>query len=106
LKENPPVVEWYGFCLNSGAIAVDHELVTLAVANLTELRGEKPAIVGTPFGTDGGALNRLARVPALMVGPGPVATAHRANEYVEVEQLMDSAKVIAMMLIDWCGCQE
>jgi acetylornithine deacetylase len=103
LAEHPPMVEWYGFCLNSGAIPLDHELVKNTAANYKAVKGSEPVIAGTPWGTDAGALNRFANTPALIFGPGPGGMAHQANEYIEISQLVDATKVIALTVLSWCG---
>ncbi|MGW8264710.1 hypothetical protein ACWHAR_32740, partial [Bacillus sp. LR--39] len=28
---------------------------------------------------------------------------HQANEYIEVEAMIESAKIIALFVMDWCG---
>lgn len=34
---------------------------------------------------------------------GETKTAHQANEYIEVEAMIESAKIIALFVMDWCG---
>ena len=103
LKEHPPVVEWYGFCLNSGKIEEDHPMMEVLKENYQAIKGEEAEISGTPWGTDAGALIRYGHTPTIVFGPGPRHTAHQANEYVEEETLLLVAKVIASAMIDWCG---
>ena len=45
-------------------------------------------------------------IPAVIYGPGDLLVAHAFNEYVETSELVDSAKSIALTLLDWCGYEE
>ena len=42
-------------------------------------------------------------MPAVLYGPGDVSLAHAVNEYVEIEVVITATKVIALMIIQWCG---
>ncbi len=106
LKEHVPEVEWFGFCLNSGKIDKDHILTRTIAENYSYVKGDDPSIIGTPWGTDAGALIRYGNIPTVVFGPGPGSTAHKANEYVEVEKLLEATKVIACAVLDWCGYEE
>ncbi|AOT68699.1 peptidase [Geosporobacter ferrireducens] len=106
LKEHMPKIEWYGFCISSGGVDRDHAIVKAINDNYKYVKGSEPVVVGTPWGTDAGALNRYGNTPTVIFGPGPGETAHKANEYVEVEKLMEATKVIACTILDWCGYEQ
>jgi acetylornithine deacetylase/succinyl-diaminopimelate desuccinylase-like protein len=36
-------------------------------------------------------------------GPGDVALAHAANEYVPLDEVMRATKVVAQLITQWCG---
>jgi len=40
---------------------------------------------------------------AVLFGPGDVRLAHAANEYVEIEEVLLTIKIIANLIVDWCG---
>ena len=40
-----------------------------------------------------------------MFGAGDIAMAHAPNEYVEIEELIKNAKVMALMMAQWCGIE-
>ncbi len=106
MKENPPAVEWHSFCLNSGKVDQDHPLTTIIKESFLEATGEDPAVSGTPWGTDAGAMIRLGGIPTIVFGPGPNQKAHQANEYVDEEMLIKTAKTIALAILKWCGTEE
>ena len=106
LREHLPQVEWYGFCLTSGMVSTNHPLTQTLMNNYQHLTGASPVISGTPWGTDAGAMIRYGNIPTIVFGPGPGDTAHKANEYVDMDKLVTAAKVIAVTLLDWCEVAE
>lgn len=52
------------------------------------------APVGAPYGTDGSKLAR-GGVPTLVLGPGDIAQAHTADEWVELAQVAQAAQIYA-----------
>ncbi|MCJ2085106.1 acetylornithine deacetylase [Methylobacterium sp. E-005] len=53
------------------------------------------------YGTEGGLFERLGGVPALVIGPGSIARAHRADEYVTRAEL-DACAGFLRRLIAMC----
>lgn len=51
---------------------------------------------------DAAFLNR-AGIPAVTIGPGSLTVAHAPNEHVEIPELVDSAKIYALSIVEWCG---
>lgn len=103
LRDHLPEIEWYGFCLNSGSVPMDHPLLGSIVENFKLVKDKEPEIIGTPWGTDAGALIRYGNIPTIVFGPGPGGMAHKADEYIDVDMLQDTTKVIAATILDWCG---
>ncbi len=106
LRDNMPEIEWFGFCISSGGIDREHALVQTMTDSYRYVMGSEPNVIGTPWGTDAGSLNRYGNIPAVTFGPGPGERAHKANEYVEVDKLLETTKVIACTVLDWCEYQE
>jgi acetylornithine deacetylase/succinyl-diaminopimelate desuccinylase-like protein len=46
---------------------------------------------------------KIAGVPAIVLGPGSILRAHSGDEYVEIDQLKQAAKIYALMAINYCG---
>lgn len=42
-------------------------------------------------------------IPGVIFGPGSIAQAHSPAEYVELAQLRDAARVMALTAAAWCG---
>jgi acetylornithine deacetylase/succinyl-diaminopimelate desuccinylase-like protein len=78
----------------------DHPLVTSIVARKSEL-GRAPEIRGFEAVADA-AHYAGAGIDGVIFGPSGQGL-HGDDEFVEVESLVETAKVIAAASIDWCG---
>jgi acetylornithine deacetylase len=56
----------------------------------------------SPTVTDAGWLGR-AGIPTVIFGPGKLEDAHAVNEKVEIRQLVDFTKVLAVFIAEWCN---
>jgi succinyl-diaminopimelate desuccinylase len=73
----------------------DDPVVSAVVAAHEAVRGETPRYGGVPGTTDGTILWRDAGLPVVVYGPGGKWIAHQVDEYVEVDDLINSANVYA-----------
>lgn len=103
LKENQPKVEWFDAYWGPYQIDADHPLVTVSSEAYEKVCGEVPDIVGTPWGTDGRILKEFADTPTLIFGPG--SSAHCPDEFIKVDDLIRYTKMLATIVIDWCGVE-
>ncbi|HEY8416498.1 MAG TPA: M20 family metallopeptidase [Limnochordales bacterium] len=70
--------------------------VARAVAEAYRLAtGREPVYGGVPGATDGTFLHAWAGIPIVTVGPGPRLIPHQVDEYVEIEQLIEAARIYA-----------
>jgi len=60
---------------------------------------EKPKYGGVPGATDGTFLSAWANIPIVTVGPGDREIPHQKNEFVEIEEMLNSAKLYAAAAI-------
>lgn len=102
LKDNYPELEWFGSCWVGGAIEKDHELVSNISNHHEQTLSQKPDILGAPWATDAGVLIQYGHIPTVIYGPGKGHTAHQANEYIEVDDMLNTIKVLAKSILDWC----
>ena len=77
-------------------------ILALAAAH-RRVTGEEPVFGGVPGTTDGTILTRDAGLPTVVYGPGGKWIAHTADEYVEVEDLLRSARVLTLAAADYLG---
>jgi acetylornithine deacetylase len=100
-KDHPLQVEWFGLWFDAAEIATDHPLVTTLAATAEGVTGQRVNITGA-----GGCDLRLpvlyGSTPAVLFGPKG-AMLHSTDEYIEFEQVLMCARVLAHMAAAWCG---
>ena len=80
-------------------ISEDAAVVQALVQAHEEVTGQAPLFGGVPGTTDGIILWRDAQIPIVVYGPGGKWIAHQVDEFVEVSDLIESAKVFARAAI-------
>jgi acetylornithine deacetylase len=76
--------------------------IARAVAQAAEAAaGAAPAVEGLSAWTDAALLNE-AGIPAVCYGPGDIALAHAAAEWVPVAEVEQAAAVLTRLATDWC----
>ncbi len=84
------------------AVAADLPLVKVVQANAEPVLGFRPEPFGMGGGTFAKAFN-LGGIPAVGFGPGDDEAFHVANEWVELDELVDFAEVLAGIAVDLLG---
>jgi acetylornithine deacetylase len=83
-------------------LAADHDLTLALSRNLSSVLGATAVVTAAEYPCDA-FLNQLYfGMPALVFGPrgaGP----HNANEYVELESVIQTAEALLATAMDWCG---
>jgi acetylornithine deacetylase len=103
LSQHPPQVEWFEGQFEAGATDPQNPLIqTLAAAHETML-GHQPNITGVPYGADLRLFTNHARIPTVLYGAGDVSLAHAVDEHIEIEDVVQATKVIALMVANWCN---
>jgi acetylornithine deacetylase len=102
LKENIPLLEWFGASWLPGDLDPEHELIQVLTESFIDVKEQSPLIEASPWATDGGILSKVGGVPVVVFGPGVTETAHQANEYIKLEDVFEAAEIIAFALLKWC----
>jgi acetylornithine deacetylase len=76
--------------------------VVRGLASALRAEGLPSAIEGLSAWTDAALLNE-AGIPAVCFGPGDIALAHSAEEWVPVGEIESATRVLARVASDWCG---
>ena len=71
----------------------DEPIVQTAAEAYRDITGKEPVYNGVPGATDGTYLRDLKGIPSLVNGPGPRHMPHQTDEYVEIDELIESAKL-------------
>ncbi len=82
-------------------VPLDHPIV-LALSDAARAHGVTPSVEGLSCWTDA-ALLSAAGIPAVCFGPGDIALAHAAEEYVPVEQVTRATDVLTDVIRAWSG---
>lgn len=62
------------------------------VAGLVQNAGRRSELVGVPYGTDAAVVS-ATDVPTVVFGPGSIAQAHTADEFIEIDQLQFATEI-------------
>lgn len=71
----------------------DEPIASISAAAFRDVTGREPVWNGVPGATDGTFLSAWRKIPCLVNGPGPRHIPHQADEYVELDQLWECARV-------------
>jgi len=71
-------------------------IVIEAAKAYTDITGNQPVYNGVPGATDGTFLRAWKGIPSLVNGPGPRHMPHQTDEYIEIEELYEAAKIYAL----------
>lgn len=77
-------------------ITRDAPIAAVSAAAFREITGREPVWNGVPGATDGTFLSAWKGIPCLVNGPGPRHIPHQADEYVEVAELVESARIYVL----------
>ncbi|MDQ1537963.1 MAG: acetylornithine deacetylase, partial [Actinomycetota bacterium] len=106
LRDHPVEVTWTGGQFASGSIDPDHDLIwqtSDAVAAVTG--GAAPPHAAAPYGSDLRLYAGIGGIPTLHYGPGHVRFAHAPSEQVALNEVLESAQAMALLVVRRCGAR-
>lgn len=75
------------------SIEKDEPIVRVTARAYRDITGKAPVYGGVPGATDGTFLRALKGIPCLVNGPGPRHLPHQTDEYVEIDELVESLRI-------------
>jgi acetylornithine deacetylase len=103
LTEHP--LEWEWPCdIVPAEVPEDHPIVATTLGAASAV-GRTGRITGLDSWHDAAVFTRRTGTPTISFGPGGIAQAHTIDEYVPVEDLVDHAAAVALVLLRWCGAE-
>jgi acetylornithine deacetylase len=103
LAEHPPQVIWTGGQFAPGETPASHSVVRMLGECAAHVRGTAPGLEGATYGSDLRLLVNEAGIPSVLFGPGGDRRAHMPDELVAVDQVVDVARTLALMIVRFCG---
>jgi succinyl-diaminopimelate desuccinylase len=77
-------------------ISREEPIARISADAFRDAAGREPVWNGVPGATDGTFLSAWKNIPCLVNGPGPRHVPHQADEYVEIAELVESARVYGL----------
>jgi acetylornithine deacetylase len=102
LSEHPPEVEWFGWDAEPHECSRDADIVRSVTDRVEEICGESGQYIGGLSGLDERFYNLYYDIPCPTVGPSGGNT-HGADEFLELDSLVDTAQAVALSAMDFCG---
>jgi succinyl-diaminopimelate desuccinylase len=97
------VVQWQpvnGFRLAT-RVERNEGLVRAMVRGVRQATGRAPRFGGVPGSTDGTILRTTLGIPIVTCGPGDRLIPHQVDEHVEVDQLVESARIYVASVLNF-----
>jgi len=101
LREKPALLEFlhHDDATNQSAdIAIAHH-----AAETLRGRGGDPTIRPGPFACDMRHLVNQGGIPSIIFGPGSIAQAHKADEYIDLSEFAACIEHLIAMIASWCN---
>ncbi len=81
----------------------DEALVKAMMKGVRQATGRAPRFGGVPGSTDGTILRTTLGIPIVTCGPGNRLIPHQVDEYVEVAELVDAARIYVASALNYLG---
>lgn len=92
-------------CLLPAQVQQDERIVEVCTEALRKITGRDTHPTGFRASCDMTFLVNGTHIPTVVLGPGPLDVAHKANEWVDVNQLQTAALVYADIADRWFGAR-
>jgi acetylornithine deacetylase len=101
LKNEPPELQFLHHRFPS-EISVSEPIVETIRSASEKVLGFKPKAVGAHMPADQSFFINQANIPGVVFGPGSLAQAHIIDEYLEIKELINFTKSLALIIYNWC----
>ncbi len=103
LREHPPEIEWWGGQFYPARTDVLDPIVQTTAGAVADVTGKAAEQRAMSYGCDMGLTVGMADIPTVVFGPGDIRAAHRPDEHVPVNDLVTSARALALTMVRFCG---
>ncbi len=103
LREHPPRVEWFGWRAQPWVQDPEVPAIRRFRKSASEILSETPEVTASTAGLDT-RFAPLFGVPSFVFGPTG-GLLHSSNEYVELDSVIQTIKILATFIVDWCDVE-
>ena len=105
LRSHPVEVEWWGGQYESGATDPDSPLLgwVADAHRIAAGASAPPDVHGAPYGSDLRLLTGIGGIPTVQYGPGDANVAHGPRESVPLDEVVITARSLALVALRVCG---
>lgn len=103
LKYNAPEIEWFEGLFESTETNINSDIIKTLAECHREILKREIKYEGVTYGSDMRIFNIYGNIPSILYGPGDVSIAHTCNEYIIVDDILESVKSLALTITKWCG---
>jgi len=100
---NHPAGVYFLHHRNSSKCPPDHGIIEAVGASIHAVAGRRPKVGGAPYGSDMDMLINQGGIPTVICGPGSIAQAHKADEYVSIREFISCIKALSLSIYRWCN---
>ncbi|MDR2179608.1 MAG: M20 family metallopeptidase [Synergistaceae bacterium] len=83
-------------------IPTDHPVVQAAARAYREVMGREEIYDGVPGATDGTFIQAWGNIPVLVTGAGDRQVPHHVDEWLEIDDLVEAAKIFTLAILYFC----
>jgi acetylornithine deacetylase len=102
LSDNPVTVEWWGGQFAPGRTDESSSILSSVNKAHSSVSDYSQQTYGAPYGSDLRLMNDLGGVPTVHYGPGEARLAHGPREQVPIEEVMTTARTLAILAMEHC----
>ena len=102
LADHPATVSWSGGQFGSGTMPAGHPLLGWVQGAAAEISGNLPPERAAAYGSDL-RLYAAGGIPTVHFGPGEGRFAHTVKEQVQMTDLLNTARAVALLVLRTCG---
>jgi acetylornithine deacetylase len=102
LREHPVEVEWWGGQFLPGRTGVGSAIVSTLRRAHSSVSDHRQQTWGAPYGSDLRLMTGIGGVPTVHYGPGDAALAHGPRESVPIEEVLTTARTLALVAMAHC----
>ena len=82
-------------------ISPEEPIVKVVKDSIAQVKNKKQEVSGFSATCDMWCLVERANIPTVILGPGEVSMAHKANESVNIDDLYEAAKIYTAIALNW-----